>query len=89
LVWPERELSGIVTADSGRSRKSVTFVRKVRSPSFGNRGHVRSERLAEARERLAAYFDFCNRGRLHQSLDYLTPDEIYFGGRAEEFAAAA
>jgi len=43
----------------------------------------------EARERLTAYFGFYNRSRLHQSLDYRTPDEIYFGGPADQFAAAA
>lgn len=43
----------------------------------------------EARQQLAAYFDTCNRSRLHQSLDCHTPDEIYFGGRADDFAAAA
>jgi putative transposase len=32
----------------------------------------------EARAHLSAYFDFYNRRRLHQSLDYRTPDEIYF-----------
>lgn len=43
----------------------------------------------EARERLATYFETYNRRRLHQSLDYHTPDEVYFGARAEELAAAA
>lgn len=31
----------------------------------------------EAREGLGAYFDFYNNERLHQSLDYATPREIY------------
>ncbi len=43
----------------------------------------------EARERLAEYFDFQNRQRGHQSLDYRTPDELYCGARADKFAAAA
>jgi len=43
----------------------------------------------EARERLTEYFAFYNRQRGHQSLDYRTPDEVYFGARADEFAAAA
>ncbi len=38
---------------------------------------------------LAAYFDTYNRSRLHQSLDYRTPDEIHFAGRADHLAAAA
>jgi putative transposase len=43
----------------------------------------------EARERLGAYFDFYNRTRGHQSHDYRTPDEVYFGERAAEIARAA
>ena len=43
----------------------------------------------EARQQLTAYFDTYNRSRLHQSLDYRTPDEIYFAGRADHLAAAA
>ena len=42
-----------------------------------------------ARERLAAYFDTYNQRRLHQSLDYCTPNEVYFGARTEELAAVA
>ena len=43
----------------------------------------------EARERLSAYCDFYNRRRLHQSLDYRTPDEVYFGGHKSGLAVAA
>jgi len=43
----------------------------------------------EARERLRAYFDFYNRKRGHQSLDYRTPDEVYFAGLSSPLAAAA
>ena len=43
----------------------------------------------EARERPTAYFALYNRQRGHQSLDYRTPDEVYFGARADEFAAVA
>lgn len=32
----------------------------------------------EARESLTRYFDFYNQGRLHQSLGYKTPSQIYF-----------
>ena len=43
----------------------------------------------EAQRQLAAYFDTYNRRRLHQSLDYQTPDEVYFGARTDELAAVA
>jgi putative transposase len=32
----------------------------------------------EARQALARYFTFYNQQRLHQSLDYQTPAEVYF-----------
>jgi len=41
----------------------------------------------EAQQRLVSYFSFYNARRLHQSLDYHTPDEMYFGASA--LAAAA
>lgn len=43
----------------------------------------------EARSQLSSYFDSYNRRRLHQSLNYHTPDEKYFGTRDSELAAAA
>jgi putative transposase len=43
----------------------------------------------EARTSLARYFRFYNAGRLHESLDYATPDEVYFGALAEPLPAAA
>jgi hypothetical protein len=36
----------------------------------------------EARRRLSAYFEFYSTRRLHQALDYRTPDEVYFEARA-------
>jgi putative transposase len=43
---------------------------------------------SEARRQLSMYFDFYNRRRLHQMLDYRTPDEVYFGQNASLAAAA-
>jgi len=43
----------------------------------------------EARTSLARYFSFYNAVRLHESLDYATPDELYFGALAEKLPAAA
>jgi putative transposase len=36
--------------------------------------------VQQAREGLAEYFRFYNQGRLHQSLDYKTPEQVYFAG---------
>lgn len=44
---------------------------------------------SEARRQLSSYFDFYNRRRLHQMLDYRTPDEVYFAGRGEPLVIAA
>jgi putative transposase len=33
----------------------------------------------DAEQRLTSFFSFYNAGRLHQALDYRTPDEAYFG----------
>jgi putative transposase len=37
------------------------------------------ETVKEARESLARYFRFYNMDRLHEALEYRTPEEIYFG----------
>ena len=39
------------------------------------------ETVANARGNLGAYFQFYNEERLHESLDYWTPHEMYFGTR--------
>ena len=43
----------------------------------------------EARARLKEYFAFCNARRTHQSHEYLTPDEVYFGVQPPRLAKAA
>ncbi|MGQ0833700.1 MAG: IS3 family transposase [Gammaproteobacteria bacterium] len=43
----------------------------------------------EVQAGLTRYFDFYNRRRLHQSHDYATPDEIYFGRVGAPLAVAA
>ncbi len=43
----------------------------------------------EARQWLSKYFSFYNGRRLHENLDYATPDEVYFGRLAAPVAAAA
>jgi len=44
---------------------------------------------SEARQSLARYFAFYNSRRVHESLGYATPDEVYFGALADTAQAAA
>lgn len=43
--------------------------------------------VLEAREQLAAYFRFYNTERLHETLGYRTPHEVYFGTPAVQVMA--
>ena len=43
--------------------------------------------VREVKLALASYFSFYNARRVHQSLDYRTPDEMYFGTNAMKTAA--
>jgi putative transposase len=47
------------------------------------------ESLTEARRGLTAYFVMYNTRRPHQSLDYRTPDAVYFAARAAQERRAA
>ena len=44
---------------------------------------------SEARQSLIKYFAFYNGRRVHESLEYATPDEVYFGGLAATTQVAA
>jgi len=43
--------------------------------------------MKEARQSLHSYFTFYNQSRFHQSLDYQTPDMVYFGKPEVKLAA--
>jgi putative transposase len=43
----------------------------------------------EAQRSLSRYFAFFNEHRLHETLDYATPDEVYFAARKPKLAIAA
>lgn len=45
------------------------------------------ENLKEARLSLNAYINFYNRNRIHQGLDYMTPDEVYYYQPLRKLAA--
>jgi putative transposase len=73
----------------GRWVDNVFVERLWRSVKYGNVYLHAYRDGREAREQLSAYFEFYNRRRLHQSLDYRTPDEMYFGARDIQLAVAA
>jgi putative transposase len=45
------------------------------------------QNLHEARQSLGNYLEFYNQTRIHQHLDYQTPDEVYYGNPVQELAA--
>lgn len=43
--------------------------------------------LHEAKQNLGNYLEFYNQNRIHQHLDYRTPNEVYFGNPVQKLAA--
>ncbi len=43
--------------------------------------------MKELKEGIDKYYQFYNTERFHQSLDYATPDEIYYGAFSVKLAA--
>ena len=73
----------------GRWIDNVFIERLWRSVKYEEvylRGYAKG---TEARQSLGKYFSFYNAKRLHENLDYATPDEVYFAGLAPLMAAAA
>jgi putative transposase len=70
----------------GRCLDNVFVERLWRSVKYEDvylRGY---ESVTELERGLRAYFQFYNHVRLHQSLGYRTPAEVYRAGRPEELA---
>ncbi len=83
--------AGIAISMDGKGRwiDNVFIERLWRSVKYEEvylRGYANG---TEARQSLARYFSFYNSKRLHENLDYATPDEVYFAGLATNMAAAA
>ena len=75
------ETAGVAVSMDGRGRclDNVFVERLWRSVKYEDvylRGY---ETVPELERGLAAYFGFYNEGRLHQSLEYRTPAEVYRG----------
>ncbi len=83
--------AGIAISMDGKGRwiDNVFIERLWRSVKYEEvylRGYANG---TEARQSLARYFSFYNSKRLHENLDYATPDEVYFAGLATNMVAAA
>jgi putative transposase len=86
-AWVERvEAAGVRVSMDGRGRclDNVFVERLWRTVKYEDvflRGY---ESVPELERGLGAYFAFYNEARLHQSLGYKTPAEVYRAGRSKE-----
>ena len=91
-AWIEAlKATGVRTSMDGKGRRidNVFIERLWRTVKYENIYLHAYRDGAEARQQLSSFFAFYNGRRLHQALDYRTPDEVYFGARGGELAAAA
>ena len=65
----------------GRAMDNIFVERLWRTVKYEEVYLKSYETVKEARESLASYFHFYNTERLHQALDYLTPQDVYFKER--------
>ncbi len=63
----------------GRAFDNIFVERLWRSVKYEEVYVHNYESVRDARENLATYFQLYNRERLHESLEYQTPHEVYFG----------
>jgi len=78
------EGEGIKVSMDGRGRvyDNIFVERLWRSVKYEEVYLHDYQTVLEARARLGAYFRFYNEERLHETLGYRTPQEVYFGSRA-------
>lgn len=83
--------AGVAISMDGKGRwiDNVFIERLWRSVKYEEVYLHAYENGTEARTALTRYLSFYNRRRSHQSLEYRTPDEVYFGGLAATAAIAA
>ena len=63
----------------GRAQDNIYVERLWRSLKYEDIYLKEYNTVQECRAGVKKYFEFFNQERFHQSLDYLTPDEIYYG----------
>ncbi len=71
----------------GRWRDNVHIERLLRKVKYEDIYLQGYESLQALKQGLASYFDFYNRHRYHQNLDYETPDQRYRSFQAKDLAA--
>jgi len=71
----------------GRWRDNVHIERLWRTVKYEEIYLQGYESLRALKRGLASYFDFYNRYRFHQNLDYETPDQHYHSFQAKDLAA--
>jgi len=71
----------------GRALDNVYVERLWRSLKYENIFLNEYKNLKELKGGVSSYFEFYNSERYHQSLMYLTPDEVYFSGICPEESA--
>ncbi len=76
----EREHVRISMDGKGRALDNVYVERLWRSLKYENIFLNEYKNLKELKGGVCSYFEFYNGERYHQSLMYLTPDEVYFSG---------
>jgi putative transposase len=90
--WTERlETAGVAISMDGKGRwiDNVFIERLWRSVKYEEVYLNAYANGTEARTALSRYFRLYNAVRTHQSLDYRTPDEVYFGEQAASTPIAA
>ncbi len=90
--WTEvLKKSGVAISMDGKGRwiDNVFIERLWRSVKYEEVYLHAYDSGREARESLTRYFAFYNQRRVHERLDYATPDEVYFAGLATSTAIAA
>ena len=59
---------------------NIFIERFLRSLKYEDVYLYKYSNIIEAKKGVAGYIEFYNSDRFHQSLDYLTPDEMYYKG---------
>lgn len=62
----------------GRALDNIFIERYWRSYKYENVYLFKYQNIFDAKAKTANYVDFYNKKRLHASLEYKTPDEVYF-----------